>query len=289
MSNEWTALSAHPIIQSVAVPLMVAIIVTGAMRLRGERFGGHRGAGLAIGLGFLASGWLLVGAPLALPLSAVHKLTLLCMAGLVLGAMLELPAASAAVTRVLAVVLFAGAALWLAWPHLQRDTLDWTVTAVAVVCCILLYLLGANAERRADDGLSLLLAAGGVAGVAVVSGSLVIAQLATAVAVAAVGFMVWNWPQPRDTLGATALLGVAVPVLSLALMTVLLTPAPSWALAPLTLVFFIPPLASRLRLPGGRWREPLQPLIVLAIGCIPIALAIALALLGDTPDDAYYL
>ncbi len=100
--------------------------------------------------------------------------------------------------------------------------------------------------------------------------------------------MIWNWPQARDILGASALLGATLPVLALALMTVLLTPAPSWSLLPLFAVFFLTPMARRLRVPHERWREAIQPLYVLVLGCIPVGLAIVLALLSESPDDLYY-
>ena len=70
MAVDWSALSAHPAMQSIAVPLVVATIFTGAMRLRGDRFGGKRGAGLAIGLGFLAIGSIPVALAVALALLA---------------------------------------------------------------------------------------------------------------------------------------------------------------------------------------------------------------------------
>lgn len=288
MEQDWFAFAAHPVVQSGVVPLGVACVTAGLLRLRGNRFGGTRGAGLAIGVGFLASALLLAGVPTEVPFSAVQKLTLLAGAGLLLGVVLELLTVSSALLRASAMGLFLAASLWLAWPQLQRNALDWPVAVVALGCAALLYGLTAPEERRADDSVPLLLAAAGIAGIALVSGSLVIAQLGTALAMAIGGFLIWNWPQARDTLGASALLGASLPVLALALMTVLLTPAPPWSLLPLYAVFFLAPVARRLWLPPGRWREAIQPLYVLFLGCVPVGLAIVLAMLAESPDDLYY-
>ncbi len=288
MEQTWSALAAHPVVQSGVVPLGLAVMMTGLLRLVGNRLGGVDGAGLAIGIAFLCSAWLLTGVSLAAPVSAIQKLTLLVVACLVLGAAFEVLPISATVRRATTVVLFLAASLWLAWPQLQRDTLDWSVGVLVLACGVLLNRFAVTEERRMTDSIALMLAAAGIAGVAVVSGSLLIAQLATALAMANGGFLVWNWPRARDTLGASVLMSAALPVMALALLTVLLTPAPPWSLAPLVAVFFLDPVAGRLWSPRGRWREAIQPVYVLVLGCLPVGLAIALALLGESPDDAYY-
>ncbi len=288
MEQDWTALVAHPAIQSGVVPLAIAISITGLLRLRGNRLESKRGAGLAVGVAFVASALLLTGVPSKAPLSSVQKLTVLAAVGVSLGFALELLKNNAVLRCATATGLFLAASLWLAWPQLQRNALDWPAAVVALSCVAILYGLALPEQRRADGIVPLLLAAAGVAGVAVASGSLVIAQLATAVAIASGGFVLWNWPHARDTLGASILFGAWLPVLALALMTVLLTPAPAWSLAPLVAVFGLVPLARRLWLPRGRWREAFPPVYALVLGSIPVTLAIALALLAETPDDAYY-
>ena len=288
MEQAWSALAAHPVVQSGVAPMGVALITTGVLRLVGNRLGGLHGAGLAIGIAFFASAWLLTGVSFVAPVSALQKLTLLVLAGLVLGAAFETLPISSIVRRATAVGLFFVASLWLAWPQLSRDTLDWSVGVLVFGCGVLLDRLAVTKERHAADSVPIMLAAAGIAGVALVSGSLLIAQLATALAMANGGFLVWNWPRARDTLGASVLMSAALPVMALALLTVLLTPAPPWSLAPLAAVFFLSPAAGRLWSPRGRWREAIQPVYVLVLGFFPVGLAIALALLGESPDDAYY-
>ncbi len=288
MEQDWSALAAHPVVQSGLVPFGVALVVTGLLRLGYGLLSSARGSGLGIGLGFLASVWLLAGLPQTAPLSAVHKLALVSVVGSLLGAVLEWSGATSRVLRSLAVVMLLATALWLAWPQLQRGAVDWPLAVVALGCGAALYGLGTPTQRRAHDIVPLLLVAAGIAGIAVVSGSLVIAQLGVALATACGGFLIWNWPRARDALGASVLLGAWLPAAALVLTAVLLTPAPPWSFAPLLALFFLAPIAGRLWQPRGPWREALPPLYVLALGLVPVALSVALALMAESPDDAYY-
>jgi len=288
MEQDWSALAAHPAVQGALIPFGVALVATGLLRLGASLFNSGWRSGLGISLGFLVSVWLLAGIPQAAPLSAVHKLALIGAGGSLVGAISEWSRVTPRVLRPLAVGLFLAAALWLAWPQLQRGAVDWPVAVVALGCGAVLYGLGAPAQRPAHDSAPLLLVAAGIAGIAVVSGSLVIAQLGVALATACGGFLVWNWPRARDSLGASVLLGAWLPAAALALTTILLTPAPPWSFAPLVAVFLLAPLGKRLWRPKGLWREALQPIYTLVLGLVPIALSVALALLAESPDDVYY-
>lgn len=288
MESSLHLVFAHPLIQSAVVPLTLSITLTAVMRFRGPRLGFPRGGGLGIGLAFVLSAWLITGGELSGALSAVQKLTLLSLIGLLMGALLEFLAVSSSTLRGVATVFFLAAAFWIAWPQLQRDALDWPVAALVLAGSGLLFGLARPVERRGPEGLPLLLAAVGIAAVCVVSGSLLIAQLAGALAMASLGFLVWNWPRSRDLLGPSVLLGATLPLLLLALITVLLTRAPVWALAPLAALFFLAPAARLIPAPRARWRDAVQSIFVLILGCVPIAIAVVLALSVETPDDPYY-
>lgn len=288
MEQAWYPLAAHPAVQSGLLPFGLACLMTGLLRLRSSGLVGLRGAGVAIAIPFLSSGWLIAGLTLPGPLSAVQKLMFVALMGLIIGTALERFAVAFFTLRSLAIGLLLAAVLWLVWPQLQRAALDWPVILLALGCGGLLFKQAEPAQRPAHDSVPLLLTAAGIAGVALMSGSLLIAQLAIALAMANLGFLLWNWPQARDLLGASVLLGVTLPLLALAFITVLLTQAPAWSLAPLAALFFLDNLARRLWVPRERWRHASQPLYVLILGSMPVALAIALAMLAKTPDGAYY-
>lgn len=282
MEQEWSSLTAHPAFQSGAVPLGLAWVLTGLLR------GGRLGGAPAIGIALLASAVLLVGLPTQPPFSAVQKLVLLLSFGVLLGLIVQLLSVSTPGLRAIAVGLFLGASLWLAWPQLRRDTLSWEVTVVALVCGALLYVLARHERRSAEEGVELILFASGLAGIAAVSGSLLIAQLASALALASLGFLAWNWPRARPTPRPSMLLGAWLPAFALAVMTPLLTTAPPYSLSPLIVVLFLAPMVRQLWAPSGRLREALPTLYLLILGCLPVALAVAMALLVESPDDAYY-
>ncbi len=288
MEQDWSALAAHPAFQSAAVPLAVAWLATGALRLRGRGHEASSVAGLAVGIGLLASALLLTGLPMQSPLGAMQKLVLLVGTGVLCGAVLELYAVSIGIRRALVIGLFLLASLWLAWPQLERDALSWPVALIVVACAGLLYWLAVPERRTEDDGVQLILIATGIAGVAVVSGSLVIAQLAAALALATAGLLFWNWPRARDSVGPGMLLGAWLPAFALAWITVLLTSAPPRSLAPLILVFVLAPAIRRLWQAHGRWSEAWPPLVLLVLGLIPVALAAVMAMLVESSDDAYY-
>jgi hypothetical protein len=287
MEQDWTVLVSHPAFQSGVAPLALAWLATGAWRLWGRGQPGSGMAGLAVGLGLLASALLLIGLPTQPPFGATQKLVLLVGVGILCGAALELHAVAAGIRRALVIGLFLVASLWLAWPQLERGALSWPVGLVVVACAALLYWLAAPRRRTADDAVQLILIASGIAGVAVLSGSLVMAQLAAALALATAGFLFWNWPRPRD-MGTGLLLGAWLPAFLLALTTVLLSSAPPRSLAPLILVFALAPAIRRLWQAHGRWPEAWPPLVLLVVGSIPVALAVVMAMLVESGDDAYY-
>jgi hypothetical protein len=288
MDQDWSALFSHPAFQSGVVPLAVAGLATGALRLRARDQAASSLPGLAVGIGLLASALLLIGLPTQPPFGATQKLVLLLGAGVLCGAVLELRAFSITARRALVIGLFLVASLWLAWPQLQREALSWPFALVVMTCVGLLYWLARAQRRTADDGVELILIASGIAGVAVLSGSLLMGQLAAALALATAGFLFWNWPRARVGVGPSLLLGAWLPAFLLAWMTVLLTAAPPRSLAPLVLVFVLAPAIRRVWPVQGRRSEAWSPLVLLILGSIPVVLAFVMAMLVESSDDLYY-
>jgi UDP-N-acetylmuramyl pentapeptide phosphotransferase/UDP-N-acetylglucosamine-1-phosphate transferase len=133
-----------------------------------------------------------------------------------------------------------------------------------------------------------LVTAASLGGIAVIAGSLSIAELCFALAAALAGFMLWNWPRPRYPFGAAGLLGAGAPVLALALLTLLLTDVSPWSLTPLVLIFVADDLSRRLPAGTGLLRQTLQPVYLVLVGSVPGAVAVALAWLTRQPDSLYY-
>lgn len=131
-------------------------------------------------------------------------------------------------------------------------------------------------------------AALGLGGVALVSASLALGQLAFALATAVGGFMLWNWPKARDEFGLVGVFGAGGAWLILLGLVLLLTDAPPMALALLGLVFFADALSERLPPRGGSLGRVLRPVYLVVIAVIPIVLALFISTLGGEDEDSPY-
>ena len=136
-----------------------------------------------------------------------------------------------------------------------------------------------------DVGIILSIGALGLAGVAVVSGSLVIGELSLALAAAMLGFTLWHVAGAVVSFGATVVFCGLFALLALGALTLLLTEASSLSVGVLVLMFFADQARRCLphRLSGVA--PPWVVLVVIAI--LPVAVAIGSALLTDGVDSDY--
>jgi hypothetical protein len=153
-----------------------------------------------------------------------------------------------------------------------------------------LWRFSAPREPAIDPAVMVLVAALGLGVFALASASLLLGQLAVALGAAMAGFALWNWPRSRFSFGAAGVLGALLPLGLLAALTLLLTQARAWALAPLLLVFLADLPARRLAARAARGADALGPVLLLLLAALPAAAAVGLALLGSGggTDDPYY-
>jgi hypothetical protein len=280
-------------VHSGLLPLVVAFLVTGALRLV---FGPARGAQVAcagVGFGLFAGYLATLGLPAWPPLGALQKLAVIAIAGLALGLALDLMRAEVTAVRLLGVLALVAALAWVFEVQVrQADTRGLVEPALlAAGGALVLWRLAGRRGEGAQPAVAVIVAALGLAGIALVSASLSIAQLAGALAAAVGGFTLWSWPVARFPFAASGTFAALVPLLALAAITTLLTKAPAWVLAPLLLVFFADLVSGRLPAGSGRWREALQPVYLGLIAALPAALAVALAIFaaGSGGDADLYL
>lgn len=278
----------HPLVRSVLLPLALALAGTGLLRVTLGLSAGRRWAAAALGLAlWVAAVWTLgLRWP---PSSLPEKLPWVYGAACLLALALEALRANARTQWAAAAVLWALVLLWFGRQPWVAGVVGWAVGVA---------LIGALVHEPRDGAQApalLLVAAAGLALVAMLSGSLLLFELALALVAALAGCALWLWPKARIGFGAGAGMVAALAWLALAQGTALLTRAPAAALLLLAGAGFSGLLlrAARRRraaLPG--WIEPLAS-AALALLWVAAALALTLWLgadgsAGSEADDPYY-
>lgn len=279
----------HPLIRSVLLPFALALVLGGLLRAAlGAQVGARwAAAGLAVALvvaAFNVVGWQARAGTLT------EKLPWVIAAAALLGLVLEAVASAARVRWMAATALWALALLALGVASPLAGLLAW-VAGAAVIAAVL--------QVRSDgaDAPALLAVAGlGLAGVAMLSASLLLFELALGGAVAAVGLALWLWPRARIAFGASGRIVAVLAWLALAYATLRLTQAPVAALVLLALVFAVGPLLDRRHpaagAPARAWTRPLWRALggaVLAAGALALTLwGPGAPSTGPAEDSPYY-
>lgn len=196
----------HPLVQSIVLPLLVALAVVGLGRLFPAR-ARARAIGNATAIGFLAAYVAILGWPDLPPRGAQQKLAVLVLVGILVGAVLEHLPAARRPWAVVAVVL--AGAVWIVWPLLGAGGGDSMLAAVALGVTVLFTGLSGTAR---DDGLTRAvapsIAAGALAVIAVAGNAASLGQLAGALAFAGAAYCLWCWLIERERFAASAALGL---------------------------------------------------------------------------------
>ena len=266
------------LIGGVVVPLFVAIALVGAIRFGlADPIGRSLAAG-AIAVGLLAGFAAMESWPPFPPVSASQKLVYLVLFGVVLGTLLDFienPSAFRRISILLWPTIVVG---WIGWR--QIAALD----AAAIVSLALIDLAGIVVLWRLYDEpgpapnapVAIISASIGAAIVALIGHSSSISQFYGALAAATGGYVLWNWPSPRYTFGAAGVLGGGGAFLALTTIMFQFTETNKLALVFVLPVFLCPALARASRYGGG---DASAPMATAAISVVPVALAVAIAVI----------
>ena len=228
----------------------------------------------------------IVDRPLWPPVSGLEKFPYIVAGSLLLGATLSLSS-----VRIQASALFAMAAtvlmlLWLGWSQLQRAETLWLIGGLGLTGCVLLVRINHIAASLPDKGIMIGMAALGLAGIAVVSGSALVGELAVALASATAGFMFWWISRTGRSLGPLITFAAVIPLLAITALCLLLSDASPIALGLLGLVFFVDRIRAGSSSVSSR---SLSSTVFLALRAGAVAgMAIGVALLTDNGGDLYY-
>ena len=274
----------HPAIEACLVPLLLAFGLSGAIRLGA---GPERGRLAAIGMGFavLISAVLILDRALWPPRSGLVKLPYILLGGLALGVIFDSKANRIRVPVFLACAWMALILGWLGWPQLARSATWWTLAGLYLSGLIMYLRVSRMSPTLPDIGIILSIGALGLAGVAVVSGSLMIGELSLALAAALLGFTLWRVAGAVVSFGATVVFCGLFGLLALGALTLLLTEASPLSVGVLVLIFFADQARRCLPHHLSGVAPPWVVLLVFAI--LPVAVAIGSALLTDGADSDY--
>lgn len=279
----------HPVIASVLLPLLLATALTGVLRVNsGER--GRRVAAGAVGLAMIVAHWLAFGAPTWPVHSGTEKLALLFLLLLVGGVVLDMILAGHVLTATATGLAVLAVTLWLAWPQLLRGEsgLIPLLTLAVLLGLSCLWTLAKTPANGTNRPVVLIVAALGLAGASFNAGSLMLMQVALALAAALGGFVLWNWPAARLPFHAAGIAVGGLGCLALALLLLLLTDIRPWALLALPLIFAAAPVSRRLPVPRQLSRAAVEPVYIVLIGLLPMVAAVLLAQPPAPTDDLYY-
>lgn len=279
----------HPLMASVVLPLLLAAALTGVLRaVPGER--GRRIAAGAVGLALIFAHLLTFGAPAWPAQSGVEKLVPLFILSLLGGVVLDMVLAGRILSASAACLAVLGVTLWLAWPQLMRGEpgLIALLTLAALLALACLWMLAKSPANGTNRPVTLIVAALGLAGAGFNAGSLVLMQVALALAAALGGFVLWNWPAARLPFHAAGIAVGGVVCFALALLLILLTDIRPWALLALPLIFAAAVVSRHLPVPQRLSRATVEPVYIVLLGLLPMVAAILLAQPPVPADDLYY-
>ena len=274
------------LIDTALIPGVVSIFAAGLLWFIGGADRGYAAAAGAIGIGFITGYLVILGPPPAPPNASIQKLFYVVAVGVILGVLLDLMRPQPGVTRALgalAPLIIIGWFVWrrlfaIDWGH------DWTllikVVGFAIVAGAILASLYRERGAAVESGVMILVAATGLAGLAVFGASAVVAQLSGTIAAGAVGLLLWNWPFSRHGFGAAGILGAGGALMGLAAILLFFSEANPLALVMLAFVFLAAPMSERLVLGRGGFARAIRPFVLAAIATIPALAALGVALLG---------
>ena len=279
----------NPIVQTVAIPIVVAFVVAGLLRLVGGSQRGSAVAGLSVGLGILTAYWLIFAIPDFPPIGSTNKLFYVVAFATAVGFLVDLIALPKIATRLLVALSGIAGILWIGGNTALTE--PWPAGLVVVALVIVAagggWQVAGRPDRPVDGGAVLLVAAIGLSASAFFGFTISTAQLAGATAAALGGFLLWNWPKPRFLLGGGVLLPVIAMLAAVATQLALFTKVEAYALIPLALVFFADIATRRLQLGSGAIATALRPIVLAIVAAIPAAATVALVYL-TTPQSSGY-
>ncbi|PGH57364.1 hypothetical protein CRT60_13045 [Azospirillum palustre] len=205
-----------PFVQSSVLPLLVGLILVGALHLLRRPL-----AAAGIAAGFLVVFAMVIGLPALPPPSSMGKLFWASAAGLLIGAVADVAGIRGRIASAVLAVWLAASLLWIALPALDSAAAIVSLVVLLGTAAWVAFARGSQAhgvESPMAPASTLLALALAVGGTALIGSSASIAQMALALAASAGGFLLWNWPVERHGWGLSGRVATGIAVLLAAVL-----------------------------------------------------------------------
>ncbi|MHA1564400.1 MAG: hypothetical protein ACTSX7_03715 [Alphaproteobacteria bacterium] len=296
----FEALTSNPAFDATVLPLGVALAATLLIWLIAGPYRAPQIIFAAAMAGILAAYWSIENLPPVLPVTGKQKLFYFIILLLVAGWAIDGPERRqrrlSGAARLSLFGLPALALIWLAWRPLLDgpDVQLLSEMAVLWLVAVLVHwrLQGQERAGALVGGVQVLVAAAGLAVVAVIGASASLAALAGAVAAAMGGVLLWLFVKTlaydeRFGFGALGWLASAGVLLFIGDVLVLFAPDVNrWSLALLLLVFLADKVPAGRRSRGALGRA-MNPVVLTMIAAVPVVAAVGLAMLSGGGDSPY--
>jgi hypothetical protein len=280
--------TADPVFQTIVAPFALALLVAGAARLGGGATRGDIVAGAGVALAILVGYALFEGIPRFPPAAAKQKLFYLIALGAALGLIIDSLGRPSFIDRLVLLAFPAACVAWLAWRQLSAGPALGTWVTFLLLWAGMAAALWQTAEAADRGGgtvgpVLVIVAALGVAGVAMIGRTVTLSLLGLTVAAATGALALRTYL--CNVFGYSARGGVRTLLLPAAgglaiicALLVLFTPTASRvALFGILLVPFSEPVARRIRVGGGTVDRILTPLLHALVAAIPALAAVGIA------------
>ena len=276
----------NPMVQSSLLPLIVSLVLAGIVGFSSKN--GQRLAAIAVAISALVT--IIVISGISFPPKATsQKLPYLIIAGSVIGLLVDALNIKGWSYKLISLIIPLGMVGWLFGARFNTIDLAGAFYLIAIILLAVATLWRGETQRnQIDSGLKLLFISGGLGGILLIGSSAMLAQTAFALMAAMGGFLLWNWPKFRFSIGASLLFPIVAILSAMAAQGLFFTKASGIALLFLIPLLFIDQIMPRIPLLNRATSPMTRALSLGAIGVIILPTAIGVALsLTETSGSGY--
>ena len=267
----------NPMLQSSLLPLLISLVVAGIIGFSSAK--GKRIAAIAVAISALAT--IIVISGISFPPKATsQKLPYLIIAGGLIGLLVDGFSIRGWSYKLISIVIPLAMVGWLFGTRFTTmDPAGYFYLAVITLLAIYALWQGGTDRNRIDSGIKLLFISAGLGAILLIGSSAMLSQTAFGLMAAIGGFLLWNWPKFRFSIGTSILFPMVAILSAMAAQGLFFTKASGIALLLLIPLLLIDRIMPRIPLLNRAATPITRALSLGAIGVVFLPIAIGSALL----------